>query len=123
MILTPRSRILAAAVALLVAISAMWASEASAGGNLLGNPGFEDPPFAGAEEGGAGAAWTPFGANFRVQCPGTSPGDPCPDPVGSAAGAHEGIVALKNFGEAGAFQDFPTSEGFVVRQYLGAQPR
>ena len=87
-----------------IALAAIWANQAAA--NLLGNPGFEDPPFAGAEDPGAGSAWTPFGANFRVQQ--AAPG-PC-DPI-TCAGAFEGTVSLKNFGEAGVFQDFAASPG------------
>jgi hypothetical protein len=72
-----------------------------ASANLLINPGFESPAFVGAEAAGAGDGWTPFNANYRIQ------GQP---PIGPA-GAHGGTVVLKVFGVAGAFQDFPASEG------------
>lgn len=71
--------------------------------NLLGNPGFESPGFVGAEQAGAGDAWTPFNANYRIQ------GQP---PIGPA-GAHGGTVVLKVFGVAGAFQDFAASPGQI----------
>lgn len=82
-----------------VVATVLLASTASA--NVLVNPGFESPGFAGAEEAGAGAGWTPFGGTFRIQ------GQP---PIGPA-GAHGGDVVLKVFGVAGAFQDFSTSAG------------
>lgn len=86
-----------------VAATTLLASTASA--SLLVNGSFEDTPFGGAEEAGVGAGWTGFGANFRVQ----QTGGGC-DPI-SCAGAHDGTVSLKNFGEAGAFQDVAASAG------------
>ena len=82
-------------------------SAGSAYANLLTNPGFEDTPFTGAEEAGAGTGWLTFNSNFRVQQV-VVPGD-C-NPI-SCAGAHGGTVALKNFGNAGVYQDFAASEG------------
>lgn len=82
-----------------VAATMLLASTASA--NLLVNAGFEDDPFAGAEVGGAGIGWTPFGGVFRIQ------GQP---PIGPA-GAHGGTVALKVFGVAGVHQTFAASAG------------
>lgn len=93
-------------MALVVAISAAMASSAAA--NLLGNPGFENEPFTGAEEPGTGNGWTGFGNNFRVQQ--TAPGN---EPI-STSGALGGTVALKNFGEAGAYQEFAASPGDVA---------
>jgi hypothetical protein len=69
--------------------------------NLLGNPGFESPAFVGAEQAGAGDAWSSFNGPFRIQ------GQP---PIGPA-GAFEGTVVLKTFALMGVFQDFPASEG------------
>ena len=77
----------------------------SVSADILTNPGFEDPPFAGAEEFGAGSGWTAFGVGLRVRQPGAG----C-EPI-SCVGAHGGIVALKVFGESGAFQDFAANEG------------
>lgn len=82
-----------------VLAAGLLASTASA--NLLTNPGFEDLPFGGAEEAGAGVGWEAFGGAFRIQ------GQP---PIGPA-GAHGGDVVLKVFGVAGAFQDFAAGEG------------
>jgi hypothetical protein len=74
-----------------------------ASANVLTNPGFESPAFAGAEQPGAGTGWTPFGNNFRIQ------GQP---PIGPS-GAHGGTVVLKVFGGGahGAFQDFAAGPG------------
>ncbi len=72
--------------------------------NVLVNPGFEDPAFVGAEAAGAGNGWTAFGPAFRIQ------GVP---PIGPA-GALEGTVVLKVFGEAGVFQDFSVNPTDVV---------
>ena len=96
-------------------IAAVSVLALSANANLLVNPGFEDPPFAGAEDPGAGAGWTPFGANFRVQQAGPGPCDPI-----SCAGAHGGTVSLKNFGEAGAFQDVGASAGQIFNASIWA---
>jgi hypothetical protein len=83
-----------------LAVIAMFvATPASA--DLLTNPGFENAPFTGAEQPGAGTGWTSFNGAFRIQ------GQP---PLGPA-GAHGGTVALKVFGVAGAFQQFAASEG------------
>jgi hypothetical protein len=85
----------------LAAIAMFIATPASA--DLLTNPGFEDAPFTGAEQPGAGTGWTSFNGAFRIQ------GQP---PIGPA-GAHGGTVALKVFGVAGAFQQFAASEGQI----------
>ena len=85
-----------AAIACILMISGTAAAQ-----NLLVNPGFESPAFAGAEAPGPGDGWSPFGANFRIQ--GTPPIGP--------AGAHGGTVVLKVFGVSGSFQDFPAIEG------------
>ncbi len=94
-----------------IAATLVLASTASA--NLLVNPGFEDTPFPGAEEAGAGSGWTGFsnfGGPFRVQC--QPPGAACADPIGETTiGAHGGTVVLKAFGTSGAYQDFAASEG------------
>ena len=95
--------------------AAMTLLAVTASANLLVNPGFEDPPFGGAEDPGAGFGWTPFGANFRVQQAGPGPCDPI-----SCAGAHGGTVSLKNFGEAGAFQDVGASAGQVFNASIWA---
>ena len=83
--------------------TALFATTASA--NLLVNGGFEDQPFAGAEEAGAGDGWSTYGAPFRIQQAGAG----C-EPI-SCAGAYEGTVSLKIFGDAGVFQDFSAVEG------------
>ncbi len=90
-------------VALGIFATAMFATTASA--SLLVNGGFEDTPFGGAEEAGAGVGWTTYGAPFRVQ----QAGGGC-DPI-TCAGAYEGTVSLKIFGDAGAYQDFAATEG------------
>ncbi|NND60050.1 MAG: hypothetical protein HKN49_07250 [Gammaproteobacteria bacterium] len=90
----------------ILGLAAMTLLAATASANLLVNPGFEDTPFAGAEEAGVGTGWTGFGANFRVQQAGPGPCDPI-----SCAGAHGGTVSLKNFGEAGAYQDVAATAG------------
>lgn len=81
-----------------------FASTASAA-NLLVNAGFEDTPFVGAEEPGAGTGWASYGAPFRIQ----QAGGGC-EPI-SCAGPHGGTVSLKVFGDAGVFQDFAATEG------------
>ena len=79
-------------------------SAGSAYANLLSNPSFEDPGFVGAEEGGSGSAWSPFGGTFRIQ------GSP---PIGPA-GAHDGDVVVEAFGGgSGAFQDVAVTPGIT----------
>ncbi len=85
--------------------TALFATTASA--NLLVNGGFEDQPFGGAELPGAGDGWATYGSPFRIQQTNV-PGD-C-NPI-SCAGAYEGTVSLKVFGDAGVYQDFAAAEG------------
>lgn len=91
-------------VAIAMAASFLIVSNASA--NLVINPGFEDPAFAGAEAGGAGDGWTVFAEpnQFRIQ------GQP---PIGPA-GAFDGTVVLKVFGTSGVSQDFSVGPNGVV---------
>ncbi|MFK8028949.1 MAG: PEP-CTERM sorting domain-containing protein [Gammaproteobacteria bacterium] len=93
-------------VALGIFATAIFAASSSA--SLLVNGGFEDTPIVGAEEPGAGTGWTSYGAAFRVQQT-IVDGVIC-DPV-SCAGAYDGTVALKIFGDSGAYQDFAAVEG------------
>lgn len=89
-------------VAIAMAASFLIVSNASA--NLV-NGGFEDTPFTGAEEGGAGTGWTGFNAAFRIQG--------SPEPIG-VAGAFEGTVVFKTFFNGGAFQDVAVNPGDTV---------
>jgi hypothetical protein len=88
-----------------IIVTAFFASTASAG--LILNPGFEELPFVGAEESGAGSAWTTYGTPYRIQQIGAG----C-EPI-SCAGPHGGTVALKFLGDAGVYQDFAATEGDV----------
>ena len=85
----------------MAAIALFVTSSASA--DLLTNGSFEETPFTGAEEAGAGVGWSTFGSPFRIQG--------APEPTGTPGGAFDGTVSLKVFGLAGAFQDFAAVEG------------
>ena len=90
---------------LLGIVAATFLASTASAANILVNPGFEDAPFGGAEEFGAGAGWSPFGLLTRVQ----QAGGGC-DPI-SCAGAHGGTVAIRAVGVSGAFQDFGAAAG------------
>ena len=87
--------------------------------NVLTNPSFELPSFAGVEEAGAGNGWTAFGGGtFRIQGA----------PIGPA-GAYDGDVVVKVFGESGMYQEFlglnptdtVTGTAWVLNDSIGSE--